>query len=126
METTEMEISVLRGKTLLECFATEDESEIIFKTNDGRTYKLYHQQDCCESVTVEDICGKLSDLVGSPIIQADMETSNDPAFVRDNYKPESLTWTFYRLATADGFVVIRWFGESNGYYSEAVTFAEVK
>lgn len=101
-----------------------DRDTVTFETDNGETYRLWHSQDCCESVAVEDICGSLSDLVGSPILQAEESTSkDDPAdYPKRDWVPESMTWTFYRLATIKGSVVIRFLGESNGYYSESVSF----
>ena len=132
------EISELIGKTIVSIDKKED--ELIFICATGEKYKMYHSQDCCESVIIEDICGDLDDLIGTPILKAE-EVSNesfinafeskfkkqkdDDYFERDekgNCKPESYTWTFYKFTTIKGYVDIRWFGESNGYYSESVNF----
>lgn len=121
-----MELKELLGKTLKSATGKVGGDEIIFETTDGEIYKLCHLQDCCESVSVEDICGELSDLVDSPITQAEENSSNeDPPGVKKEYQDESFTWTFYRIATAKGQVVIRWYGSSNGYYSEDVSFVKV-
>jgi hypothetical protein len=123
MRCKELNISELIGKTLTECTGSVGDDVIRFVTTEGKTYQLWHPQDCCESVTVEDICGDLADLVGSPIVQAE-ENSNADDPTLPQHGDESFTWTFYRLATAKGQVVIRWYGSSNGYYSESVDFAE--
>ena len=111
-------VSVLLGKTLA-TVESKDNEEIIFTADDGSTYRMYHEQDCCESVTVEDIAGELNDLVGAPISFAE-ETSNSET--DDQY--DSYTWTFYKFATNKGWVTIRWLGTSNGYYSESVSFVK--
>ena len=121
----------LLGETLIKINATED--SIRFYT-DTHVYVLMHDQDCCEKVEIESIVGDLDDLIGSPILLAEEASnywnaskdskllhalmSNEPQSPYD----ESWTWTFYKLATIKGFVDIRWYGSSNGYYSESVSF----
>jgi hypothetical protein len=109
----------LIGKTMIKVY--DNGIELFFETTDGQKCKLYHEQDCCESVGIESIDGDLNDLIGSPIAMAEEVTSNDPYFGKPE-NPESFTWTFYKLATAKGYVTVRFLGESNGYYSEGVSF----
>ena len=119
-------VSALLGKTLSDVRQVDNE-EIHFTTSEGETFKMYHSQDCCESVYIEDIEGDLQSLVGNPILVAE-ESSNSEAHP-DGKEPEwaddSFTWTFYKLATIKGHVDIRWYGSSNGYYSESVDFVKV-
>jgi|SRR3990167_7421284 len=115
----EVTFEELVGKTLTKIENTG--TEITFTCDDGTEYKMYHDQDCCESVSVDDIVGDLEDLIGSPIINAS-EDSNTPAEAKDKEYDESFTWTFYNIATAKGYVTIKWYGTSNGYYSESVSF----
>ncbi len=107
--------------------------EIIFKLKSGEKYKLYHIQDGGERVEIEDIIGDLTDLIGKPILMAEEVTSNkDPDDITRNNPDDpwaafsSFTWSFFKLATIKGYVTIRWYGVSNGYYSESVDWGPAK
>jgi len=123
------DFSELVGKVLTEIKVNEE--HITFITDEGEQYKMYHAQDCCENVYVEDIVGDINDLIGSPIILAEEVINPEPSSEEDILKTAesnswgSCTWTFYKLATIKGYVDIRWFGESNGYYSEDVDFIKI-
>ena len=115
----EIEFSTLAGKTLKTIVVDADEAEIDFETAEGEKFRLYHEPDCCEYVRVEEIIGDLADLVGVPLLQA------EEAYNSGDTSEGSQTWTFYKLATIKGSVTLRWLGESNGYYSEDVSFIQV-
>ena len=116
-----VDFSILQGMTLARIEPQNDNEELLIVTSEGRVFRQFHDQDCCEHVSIEDICGDLSDLIGSPILQADESCSG----AGEPDVSESGSWTFYQLATIKGSVTIRWLGSSNGYYSEGVSFEEV-
>jgi hypothetical protein len=104
----------------------EGNDTVIITFTDGVKLQLYHSQDCCECVYVEDVIGDINDLIGQPLIELQEETNTkshpidfDPNQISDD---ESFTWTFYKIASPKGWVVIRWYGSSNGYYSEYVDY----
>ena len=115
-----VDFGVLVGKTL--SGVTRQGESIRFVVDEHESYIMHHDQDCCESVVIDDICGYLGDLIGSPILQAEESSNRDHPKSEFGYPDESCTWTFYRIATIKGQVVIRWYGASNGYYSEGVDF----
>ena len=107
-------VSDMLGQTFSR--VVSDKDTVTFE-NDEVRYVLYHNQDCCESVYVEDICGDLEDLMNLPLLISREDTNADDPEIYDS---ESYTWTFYNFATFKGFVTIRFLGQSNGYYSETV------
>ena len=106
-------MATLLGKTLSSIDKTEDEMTLI--TTDGESYRFYHDQDCCECVRIEDVCGDLLDLLHTPITLSEYVTSTEDG--------DDSTWTFYKFATNKGSVTVRWLGTSNGYYSEKVSLS---
>lgn len=114
---------ILNGGVITEIKGMEEGSEeITFTTIKGgisNTYRMWHDQDCCENVWLSDICGDIEDLLFAEVIHAEeREESGDSNW-------GTYTWTFYDIQTTKGCVNLRWVGESNGYYSESVNFAEI-
>ena len=131
-------ITDLIGKTIINIVGMKKGSECIdIYTSDGMMYQMYHEQDCCEDVTVDDVCGDIQDLMGVPLLVVEERTSeeNPPDVTEQRLKlqkdaayvewQDSFTWTFYHFATSKGYLDLRWYGSSNGYYSERVDFKQI-
>lgn len=113
--------SDLVGKTIKEIRGAEEGSdEVMFVLDDGTRYRMHHLQDCCECVYLADVIGDILDVVGSPIVSAEEVSTSDGDRIGEY--DDSFTWTFYKLDTVKGGVTLRWYGSSNGYYSERVSF----
>lgn len=135
MNDEDLSIDLLKGRTLVRIDGAKDDVQLVFTTTEGDAYMLYHEQDCCESVWLEDVAGDLGDLIGEPLLAAE-EVSSEPGTHNNSINiagrseqygyTESCTWTYYKLATRKGSVTLRWCGVSNGYYSEKVDFCKVE
>jgi len=93
----------LIGKTFTNVYTCDhpvygDKYKLCFELADGGRYVFYHDQDCCESVYIEDICGELSDLEGTPILLAE-ETSSEGRGRKECPDDGTHTYTFYKFAT---------------------------
>ena len=114
----------LIGKTLTAIKVDEKYAAwILFVVSEDEKYLLHNDEADCNDVqvTIDDINGDINDLVGSPLTMA--ESVSNEAFEKS--QDAEGTWTFYRFATVKGYVDIRWFGTSNGYYSETVTLEKL-
>lgn len=111
-----VDLSIMLGVTF-EKVEIVDSNKVCFWDQKGDCVCLEHFQDCCESVTLEDVIGDINNLVGAPLLMAECVTNSDNPL---NDWDESFTWSFYKFATRKGYVTFRWYGESNGYYSEEI------
>ena len=117
MVDTQKGMAQMLGKTFVKVTGSVDGDEMLFETATGEQFMFAHQQDCCETVRINDIVGDLQDLVGEPLlISEEVKGATEP----DEEHYESYSYTFYKFATRKGYVDVRWLGESNGYYSEGV------
>ncbi len=112
------EISDFLGEEVIRIEGMHKGSDLVrMWSKSGRVLEMWHDQCCCERVELEDVTGDPKDLLFSSLKMCESySNSDDPP---DEHS-ESHTWTFYKFATVNGFVTLRWLGESNGYYSEEV------
>lgn len=111
------------GKTIQEIRGCKKHSdEVTIKFTDGTCLKFYHRQECCETVLFEDFDATPEDLVNAKIISIEerISNSNENEIKPLNTLDKSYTWSFYVIKTSKFTMTMRWYGESNGWYSETV------
>lgn len=97
----------------------DNNDAVILYFENGHYFTMYHDRDCCESVELidedNDNYQSLRDLVGAKLLNIEAVSNEHET---SEYTRE--LWTFYNLVTTKDIVQLRWFGSSNGYYSEEI------
>ncbi len=115
--TTEVEgYPALVGRTIKRIDGLERGGADVLITLDIGKVRIYHRQDCCEDVELLDFDGDQDDLVGATIKEVEQVSSQG-----NRQYGDTETWTFIKIETDRGGLWMRWYGSSNGYYSEEVT-----
>lgn len=81
----------------------------------GEIYVAFHEQDCCEHVWITDY-GDIESAVGEHLMQLGSVSSDGGEELPDDQG--SHTWTFVNVRTDKDAYQLRFYGTSNGYYSE--------
>lgn len=114
----------LKGQIVKEIYGLiEDYDEVSIRTNDG-TYKLYHEQDCCEYVRIVKVIGNVDELIGEVIFAEEDAGANEPDWYYESFN-DSHTWTKYVLKTENASLEFWFLGESNGHYSENISIKKI-
>lgn len=124
------------GKTLKECLQSgieriegyfKESEKLVFWCKNGRKVVFYHEQNCCECVWLEAGDGILNgvDIFTDCewcVLDIETQTNEDKNAIPLDKYDDSFTWSFYKFKTNKGYDTIRWYGTSNGYYSEEVDY----
>lgn len=98
-------------------FVHKYSDEVVITFEDDSQLTFSHDQECCETVSLEDYEYSYKDLKGSVLRTIEVRTKNKEV---ENISEESYMWTFYNIVTSKGDLHMRWYGQSNGYYSVGV------
>lgn len=117
------------GKVLKDYSVNGNYDKLTLRFDDDSCCKFYHEQDCCENVQIhsdsleleflrlyfgKEITGFYQD---EPSIKPEEIFDAERLRWLDSYTVTDLVFQF-----GEEKVVVRWLGESNGYYSESVNF----
>jgi hypothetical protein len=119
-----MDIQKLVGEILKTIDVDPEKNKILLTTESGREIMIYHEQDCCESVRIEDTEGNWHELVGKVIVEATEDAQDGDE--GDEWGLSHTTKTALTFKVDGATVISRWIGESNGYYSESVDIKELR
>lgn len=119
-----VDLNSIEGKRIV---AIEEAKEYItFFTECGMVFSIYHEEECCETVYLADVCGHIPDLIDQKISIEEVSSDIDQVNELDTGERRAEEqWTFYKINSLKCSVTLRFYGKSNGYYGMRVEFYQL-
>ena len=121
-------VSDIVGKRVLAVNGLRKGSEAVdFLLSDGSVFEMAYHPDCYASCYILELDCAPEDFVDQVVLSAEVVSNSgaESPPPPGEYAPDSYTWTFVKFSTSKGHFTVRWYGESNGYYSETPSFTRL-
>lgn len=105
----------LIGKTIVSIYVNDDQSELVFETNEGQI-RYVTDADCCSETWFADLIG-VEAIINQEILS--VEDLEIPESLQDDSRSRQDSDSYYgvKLTTIKGYCDIVYRNSSNGYYS---------
>lgn len=120
------QVADIVGKRVLAVNGLKKDSEAVdFLLSDGSVFEMAYHPDCYASCYILELDCAPEDFVDQVVLSAEVVSNAENPPPPGEYAPDSYTWTFVKFSTSKGHFTVRWYGESNGYYSETPSFTRL-
>jgi len=96
--------------------------EFVLSFTDGTQLKFYHEQYCCEKVYITQFVFSIPEIKGFASIIGKELKSIKESYKKGEWEYGTYTETKLEFDTSCGKFEVHWYGESNGWYDENVSF----
>lgn len=113
----EVDENILGAKVLSINYA---DSELKITTDKG-VFCMFHSEDCCENVWLEEGLDEIHGLIGKTILSFEERSYTQSEPDEDEYYS---SWHLYTVTHTGGYLDLCWRGHGKVYYSHSVRFIQ--
>lgn len=111
-------IEDLKGKVIESIVCDKDGQFINFKTEDGYQYSMKHIQDENEICYIDDIDGKLENLIFKEVVDCECR--------KESNANNEVLYTDFKIEVDNAYVIIEWYSSGESYYNKDIVINKTR
>lgn len=111
-------IEDLKGKVIESIICDKDGQFINFKTEDGYQYSMKHIQDENEICYIDDIDGKLENLIFKEVVDCECR--------KESNANNEVLYTDFKIEVDNAYVIIEWYSSGESYYNKDIVINKTR
>lgn len=113
-----VEIDDLKGKVIESIVCDKDGQFINFKTEDGYQYCMKHIQDENEICYIDDIDGKLENLIFKEVVDCECR--------KESNANNQVLYTDFKIEVDNAYATIGWYSSGESYYNKDIAINKTR
>lgn len=111
-------IEDLKGKVIESIVCDKEGQFINFKTEDGYQYSMKHIQDENEICYIDDIDGKLENLIFKEVVDCECR--------KESNANNEVLYTDFKIEVDNAYVIIEWYSSGESYYNKDIVINKTR